>query len=54
MKKNLLLKKNAFLYVQSKREKLYTQILEYIVLSKIYGNIKTNVGEYLIQKEICS
>ena len=47
-------KENAFLYLQSKKEKLYTQILEYIVLSKIYGNIKTNVGEYLIQKEICS
>ena len=46
-------KENALLYLKSKKERIYTQILEYIVLSKIYGNIKTDIGDYLMQKEIC-
>jgi hypothetical protein len=49
-------KENAIEYIESKHEnkKLYNKILEYILLSKIYGNIKTSLSTSLTKKLICN
>jgi hypothetical protein len=49
-------KENAIEYIESKHEnkKLYNKILEYIFLSKIYGNIKTSLSTSLTKKLICN
>lgn len=49
-------KENAIEYIESKHEnkKLYNKILEYIFLSKIYGNIKTPLSTSLTKKLICN
>ena len=47
-------KENAIEYIESKHEnkKLYNKILEYIFLSKIYGNIKTPLSTTLTKRLI--
>jgi hypothetical protein len=49
-------KENAIEYIESKHEnkKLYNKILEYIFLSKIYGNIKTPLSTTLTKRLICN
>ena len=49
-------KENAIEYIESKHEskRVYNKILEYIFLSKIYGNIKTPLSTYLTKKLICN
>ena len=47
-------KNSALEYLTSKNTKISTKILEYIILSKLYGNISTKIGNYLIQNKICS
>jgi hypothetical protein len=49
-------KENAIEYIESKHEnkKLYNKILEYIFLSKIYGNIKTPLSITLTKRLICN
>lgn len=49
-------KETAIEYIQSKMDnkKLYNKILEYIFLSKIYGNIKTSLSTSLTKKLICN
>lgn len=45
-------KENAIEYIESKHEN--KKILEYIFLSKIYGNIKTPLSTALIKRLICN
>jgi hypothetical protein len=49
-------KESAIEYIESKHEnkKLYNKILEYIFLSKIYGNIKTPLSTTLTKRLICN
>ena len=49
-------KENAIEYIESKHEnkKLYNKILEYLFLSKIYGNIKTPLLTTLTKRLICN
>ena len=49
-------KENAIEYIKSKMDNkmLYNKILEYIFLSKIYGNIKTSLSSTLTKKLICN
>ena len=49
-------KENAIEYIESKHEnkRVYNKILEYIFLSKIYGNIKTPLSTSLTKKLICN
>lgn len=49
-------KENAIEYIKSKMDnkRLYNKILEYIFLSKIYGNIKTSLSSTLTKKLICN
>ena len=49
-------KENAIEYIESKHEnkRIYNKILEYIFLSKIYGNIKTPLSTSLTKKLICN
>ena len=49
-------KENAIEYIESKHEnkKVYNKILEYIFLSKIYGNIKTPLSTTLTKRLICN
>jgi hypothetical protein len=49
-------KENAIEYIESKHEnkRVYNKILEYIFLSKIYGNIKTPLSTTLTKKLICN
>ncbi len=49
-------KENAIEYIKSKMDnkRLYNKILEYIFLSKIYGNIKTLLSSTLTKKLICN
>ena len=49
-------KENAIEYIESKHEnkRLYNKILEYIFLSKIYGNIKTPLSTTLTKRLICN
>ena len=49
-------KDNAIEYIESKMDnkRLYNKILEYIFLSKIYGNIKTPLSSALTKKLICN
>ena len=49
-------KENAIEYIESKHanNRLYNKILEYIFLSKIYGNIKTPLSTTLTKRLICN
>ena len=49
-------KENAIEYIKSKMDnkRLYNKILGYIFLSKIYGNIKTQLSSTLTKKLICN
>ena len=49
-------KENAIEYIESKHDnkKVYNKILEYIFLSKIYGNIKTPLSTTLTKRLICN
>ena len=49
-------KESAIEYIESKHEnkKVYNKILEYIFLSKIYGNIKTPLSTTLTRRLICN
>ncbi len=49
-------KDNAIEYIESKydNKRVYNKILEYIFLSKIYGNIKTPLSNNLTKKLICN
>jgi len=49
-------KESAIEYIESKHDnkKVYNKILEYIFLSKIYGNIKTPLSTTLTKRLICN
>jgi hypothetical protein len=49
-------KESAIEYIESKYEnkRVYNKILEYIFLSKIYGNIKTPLSTTLTKRLICN
>jgi len=49
-------KESAIEYIESKHDnkKVYNKILEYIFLSKIYGNIKTHLSTTLTKHLICN